>query len=42
MDNIIEPDNTFIFDDLTLGFPVNISSGSLFTKIYYKNKPLIF
>jgi len=40
MDNIIEPDNTFIFDDLTLGFPVNISSGSLFTKIYYKNKPL--
>ena len=40
MDNIIEPDNTFIFDELTLGFPVNISSGSLFTKIYYKNKPL--
>ena len=40
MDNIIEPDNTFLFDELTLGFPVNISSGSLFTKIYYKNKPL--
>jgi len=40
MEHIIEPDNHFIFEDLTLGFPNNISNGSFFTKIFWKNKPL--
>jgi hypothetical protein len=40
MEYIIEPDNDFIFEDLTLGFPNNISNGSFFTKIFWKNKPL--
>ena len=40
MDNIIEPDETFNFSNLTLAHPVGIQGGAYFTKIEYNKKPL--
>lgn len=40
MENIIEPDSNFLFEEITLGFPSSISNGSFFTKIFWKTKPL--
>ena len=38
--NIIEPDNTFDFDKLTLGTLTNVVGGSYFSRLYFNNKPL--
>jgi hypothetical protein len=38
--NIIEPDNSFDFDKLTLGTLTNVVGGSYFSRIYFNNKPL--
>ena len=40
MDNIIEPNKTFDFSNLTLSHPVGIQGGAYFTKIEYNKKPL--
>jgi hypothetical protein len=40
MDNIIEPDQTFDFNALSLAHPVGIQGGAYFTKIEYYKKPL--
>lgn len=40
MDNIIEPNETFDFSNLTLAHPVGIQGGAYFTKIEYNKKPL--
>lgn len=38
--NIIEPDNTFDFDKLSLGTLTNVVGGSYFSRLYFNNKPL--
>jgi hypothetical protein len=38
--NIIEPDNSFDFDKLTLGTLTNVVGGSYFSRLYFNNKPL--
>ncbi len=38
--NIIEPNNSFDFSQITLGNPTNLQGGSYFTKILYDKKPL--
>ena len=40
MDNIIEPNNTFDFSQLSLAHPSGIQGGAYFTKIEYNKKPL--
>ena len=40
MDNIIEPNETFDFSNLSLAHPVGIQGGAYFTKIEYNKKPL--
>lgn len=40
MDNIIEPNKTFDFSNLTLSHPVGIQGGAYFTKIEFNKKPL--
>lgn len=38
--NIIEPDNSFDFDKLSLGTLTNVVGGSYFSRLYFNNKPL--
>jgi hypothetical protein len=40
MDNIVEPNETFDFNQLTLAHPSGIQGGAYFTKIEYNKKPL--
>jgi hypothetical protein len=40
MDNIIEPNETFDFTQLSLAHPIGIQGGAYFTKIEYNKKPL--
>jgi len=40
MDNIIQPDDSFDFSQLSLAIPTSIQGGAYFTKILYNNKPL--
>lgn len=40
MENIIEPNDTFDFNQLSLAHPVGIQGGAYFTKIQNNNKPL--
>ena len=40
MDNIVEPNETFDFNQLTLAHPSGIQGGAYFTKIEYIKKPL--
>ena len=40
MENIVEPNETFDFDQLTLAHPSGIQGGAYFTKIEYNKKPL--
>ena len=40
MDNIIEPNDTFDFSELSLAHPTGIQGGAYFTNIQYHNKPL--
>lgn len=40
MDNIIEPNKSFEFANLSLSHPVGIQGGAYFTKIEYNKKPL--
>jgi len=40
MENIIQPDKSFNFNQLTLSHPVGIQGGAYFTKIQNNNKPL--
>jgi hypothetical protein len=40
MDNIIEPNDTFEFTNLSLAHPTGIQGGAYFTKIEYNKKPL--
>ena len=40
MENIIEPNDSFDFTNLTLSQPIGIQGGAYFTKIEYKSKPL--
>ena len=40
MENIIEPNETFDFSNLSLAHPVGIQGGAYFTKIEYNKKPL--
>jgi hypothetical protein len=40
MDNIIEPNKSFEFSNLSLSHPVGIQGGAYFTKIEYNKKPL--
>jgi len=40
MDNIIEPNDTFDFSQLSLSHPSGIQGGAYFTKIEYNKKPL--
>jgi hypothetical protein len=38
--NIIEPDNSFDFDKLSLGTLTNVVGGSYFSRLYFNNKPI--
>jgi len=40
MENIVEPNNSFDFSQLSLAHPSGIQGGAYFTKIEYKKKPL--
>ena len=40
MENIVEPNETFDFNQLTLAHPSGIQGGAYFTKIEYNKKPL--
>ena len=40
MENIVEPNETFDFNQLTLAHPSGIQGGAYFTKIEYNTKPL--
>lgn len=40
MENIIEPNETFDFNNLSLAHPVGIQGGAYFTRIEYNKKPL--
>jgi hypothetical protein len=40
MDNIIEPNETFDFSNLSLAHPSGVQGGAYFTKIEYNKKPL--
>ncbi len=40
MENIIEPNETFEFHNLSLAHPTGIQGGAYFTKLQYNNKPL--
>jgi len=40
MDNIIEPNDTFDFSQMSLAHPTGVQGGAYFTNIQYNNKPL--
>ena len=40
MDHIVEPNESFIFSQLSLAPPIGIQGGSYFTKLFHNNNPL--